>query len=114
MQRLLLEFISSVSVKDFRNVPRLQRVITFRHSAVFQNVIWYKNRPLCLLLVALEKCMTCLFRFCVILASLKHGILHITRRVNLKGLGLDTLLNTETSKKCISCTLIQYFTVINR
>ena len=36
MPRLFLEYFSSVSVKDFENVLRLQRVITLRHSIGFQ------------------------------------------------------------------------------
>ena len=38
------------------------------------------------------------FCFCTVLAFLENGILQITRRVNMEGLGLDTLSNTETSK----------------
>ena len=79
-------------------------MITLRYSVDFQcNLV--HEQSLCLLLVALNKYMTCFFRFSTILAFLKNGILQITRlywAVNLESLGLDTLSNTDTSKPCIS------------
>ena len=45
--------------------------------------------------------MTCSFRFCAIMASLKLAFCKLHDEywaVNLESLGLDTLSNTETSK----------------
>ena len=78
----LLKRDPSESVKDFQNVLRLQRLITLGHSIGFQcNLVHDTNRSHVLVLVALNKCMTCSFRFYTILVFIKNGSLQITRRV---------------------------------
>ena len=44
--RLFLGCFSSVSVKDFQNVPRLQRVIALRHSIGLQCNLVHKQTTL--------------------------------------------------------------------
>ena len=67
-------------LKDFQDVIRLQLVITPRHLQSF-SVIWYTNRPLCLLLVAFKKIYDLFLSFLDNFRLSKNGILQITRRV---------------------------------
>ena len=104
MPRLFLECFTSVSVKDFQNVLRLQRVITLRHSIGFQcNLVQDK--------ITLSS-TSCSQKIYDLLLSFLHNYgfskrmafckLHVGYwAVNLESFGLDTLSNTETSKPCI-------------
>ena len=96
---LFLKF-SSVSVTDFHNVLRLQQVIALRHSVAFQCNLVHEQTTLLSPTTCFKKYTTCSFRFCIILAFLKNGILQITRRVNDCKSG-EFGSNTETSKPCI-------------
>ena len=69
-----------LSVKDFQNVLRLQRAITLRHSIGFQFNLVHEQTSLSPTSYS-KKYMTCSFRFCTTLVSLKNVILQITRRV---------------------------------
>ena len=95
-----LEFFSSVSVKDFQNVLRLQRVITLRHTIGFQCNLVHEQTTL-----SPTSCSQNLYdlflSFLHNFAFLKNGIFRLHDKywaVNLESLGLDT--NTETSKPC--------------
>ena len=107
-----------MSVRDFRNVLRRQRLITQRHSICFQCNLVREQTTLSPSSCP-KKYMTCPFRFCTILAFLKMAFCRLHEEywaVNLKSLGVDTLSNTETSKsvlfKCmaqLSINSIFYF-----
>ena len=80
MPWLFLEYFSSVSVKDFENVLRLQRVISLRHFIVFQCNLVHEETTL--------SSTSCSQKYDLFLSFLhnygfskKDGILQITRRV---------------------------------
>ena len=69
-------------------------MVTLGHSIGFQSNLVHEQKTL-----SPTSCSQKIndFRFCTVLAFLKHDRLEIT----WEGLGLDTLSNTETSKPCI-------------
>ena len=90
---------SFVSVKDFQNVLRLQRVITLRHSIGFQCNLVQKQTTLSPTSCS-QKIYDEFFRLCTILAFLKMAFCRLLNEywaVNLESLGLDTSSNTETA-----------------
>ena len=75
-----LEYFSSVSVKDFENVLRLQRVITLRHSIGFQCNLVHEQATLSSIRCS-QKIYDLFLSFLHNYSFLKNGILQITRRV---------------------------------
>ena len=101
--QFFLEFFSSVAVKDFQNVHRLQRVITLGNSTRFQCNLVHKQTTL--------SATSCSQKIHDLLLSFLHNFgfseniafcrLHDEYwAVNLESLSLDTLSNTEISKPC--------------
>ena len=101
--RPFLDFFLCVSLRFSKCFKTSANDNSKAFSKVF-GVIWYMNRPFCLLFVAPTKYVTCSFHFCTILVFLKMASCRLHDKywaVNLGSLGLDTLSSTETSKPCI-------------
>ena len=122
MPRLFLELFSSVSVEDFQNVVRLQRVITLRHSVGFQCNLVHEQTTLSPASCS-QKIYDLFLRFCTVLAFLENGIFQITRRVlgcKSGEFGFVYLIKHRIYqamhyfKAWLRYRSIQYFTVINR
>ena len=93
------QLFSSVSITDFQNVLRLQRVITLRHSIGFRRNLVHKHTTL-----SPTSCsqkindLFLLFLHSFGFSKKWHFADYATSIVNLESLGFDTLSNTETGK----------------
>ena len=93
-----------MSVKDFENVIRLQRVTTLRHSIGPQCNLLHEqttSSPISCSQKVYDLFLSFLHNFCF---SKKWHFFRLHDEywaVNMESLGLDTLSNTETSKSCI-------------
>ena len=86
-----------MSVRDFQNVLRLQRVVTLRQSIGFQSNLVHKQPTL-----SPTSCSQKIHDFFLSLLHI-YGFSKTWQywAVNLESLGLDNLANTKTSKPCI-------------